>query len=331
MRSTLLRYKRTALIAALMLIALLALTGCGPRAGAVSAADAAADPNALIVDLPAIYLDFGDDGVARVGNMTVSQAGALIGQSLPNLEVPAGVIQSLQDYNIQTVQLVNQPKGLDILVNGLRVPSLAWDTEVLGNLRTLLDGMGLPLGQAGNLLPLLGTMSTGIVLRFPVAEGVEAAPLVDPEAAATAERAQAAIANAGEAMANIQFAVQYAEDGSWTVDGRGEAEWEESLPFELDDFTLTPEQMSGIAAAGIQQLGLATAPEGITLSLNGEPLPTITWGSGEISNILKLLESTGVMDQLTGGSASLSGMIPMIEGMLPSIQTSRLNVTVNFP
>jgi len=323
------RYRKIALIVGLMLVALLALTGCGPRAGADRSA--AADPNALVVDLPAIYLDFGADGVARVGNMSVSQAGALIGQSLPDIAVDPGILKTLSDYNIQTLQLVNTPGGLEILVNGLRVPSLAWDTEVLSNLRTLLEGMGLPLGQAGGLLPLLGTLSTGVVVRLPLAEGVTVAPLVDPDAAATAQRAQAAIANAGEALANIQFTVDYTADGAWTVDGRGESDWEAIVPFELDDFTLTPSQISAIQAAGVKTFGVATDPRGITLNLNGSPLPTITWGSGEINNILKLLESSGVVDQLTGGSASLAGMIPMIEGMLPTVQTSRFNMTVNFP
>lgn len=324
------RYRKIALIAGLMLVALLALTGCGPRAGA-DVTRATEDPNALVVDLPAIYVDFGEDGVGRIGNMTVSQAGALIGQTLPDIAVGADVVKTLAAYNIQTVQLINTPNGLDILVNGLRMPSLAWDTEVLSNLRTLLDSMGIPLGQAGGLLPLLGTLSTGVVLRFPVDASAAVLPLVDPDAEATAQRAQEAIANAGDALANIQFAVDYAADGSWTVDGRGESDWEQIVPFELDDFTLTPAQISAVQAAGVKTLGVSSNPDGITLSLNGSPLPTITWGNGEINNILKLLESSGVIDQLTGGSASLSGMIPMIEGMLPAVQTSRFNMTVNFP
>ncbi len=323
------QYRRIAVIAGLMLVALFALTGCGPRAGAQT--QAAADPSALVVDLPAIYVDFGNDGVGRIGNMSVSQAGALIGQSLPDLTVDPALLKTLGDYDIQTVQLVNTPKGLDVLVNGLRVPSLAWDGQILGNLRTLFEGLGLPLGQAGNVLPLLGTLSSGVVIRFPVASGAEALPLVDPEAAATAQRAQEAIANAGEAIANVQFTVQYADDGTWTVDGRGEEEWEQVVPVQLDDFTLSPERLASITGAGIHQLGVATDPEGIKLSLNGNALPTITWGSGEINNILKLLEQSGVLDELTGGSQGLAGVVPMIEGMLPTVQTARFNMTVNFP
>lgn len=323
------QYRRIAVIAGLMLVALLALTGCGPRAGAQPAAAAAAD--ALVVDLPAIYIDFGNDGVGRIGGMSVSQAGALIGQSLPDLTVDPGLLTTLGDYDIQTVQLVNTPGGLDILVNGLRVPSLAWNTDVLTNLRTLLEGLGLPLGQAGNILPLLGTLSSGVVIRFPVAADAEPLPLVDPDAATTAQRAQEAIANAGEAIANVQFTVQYDADGAWTVDGRGEEEWEQIVPVQLDDFTLSPAQISSITGAGIQSLGVATDPEGIKLSLNGNALPTITWGSGEINNILKLLEGSGMLDELTGGSQGLAGIVPMIEGMLPTVQTARFNMTVNFP
>lgn len=322
-------YRRIAVIAGLMLVALFALTGCGPRAGAQSGA--AADPDALVVDLPAIYVDFGNDGVGRIGNMSVSQAGALIGQSLPDLAVDSSLLKMLEDYDIQTVQLVNTPKGLDILVNGLRVPSLAWDGDVLSNVKTLLEGLGLPLGQAGNVLPLLGTLSSGVVVRFPIAADAEALPLLDPDAAATAQRAQEAIANAGDAIANVQFTVQYAPDGTWTVDGRGEEEWEQVVPVQLDDFTLTPQQISSITGAGIHQLGVSTDPEGIQFSLNGNALPTITWGSGEINNILKLLEESGVLDQLTGGSQGLAGIVPMIEGMLPTVQTAKFNMTVNFP
>lgn len=325
--------KRRLVLFALLALALLALAGCGPRAGGGDAARAAGASD-LVVDLPAIYIDFTPEGVGTVGGMSVSQAGALIGQSLPDLAMGAATVQAFQNFNIQHIQLINSDEGLIIYVNGSRVPSLAWDEEVLGNLKDLLSASGTDMGAIGGLLPLLGTFNTGVVLRFPVAAGKATLPLVDPESEAVAEEARAAVAAFAAGVGDptvIQFAVDYAADGTWLVEGRDAAAWESVLPIGWDGFNLDAEVISGAAAAGIKTFGVTTNEEGIQFALNGERMPTITWGSGEITNILRLLESTGALGQLTDGNTQVAGLLDLVEQLMPTVQSADVNVTVNFP
>lgn len=325
--------KRRFLLYLLLLIALMALAGCGPRLGGGQAA-AAAGSNDLVVDLPAIYVDFSADGVATIGGMRVSQAGALLGRSLPDLAIPADTLQTLGQYNLQHVQLINSAGGLGIYVNGARMPSLAWDAEVLGNLKNLLADFGISLGPVDGVLPLLGAFNTGVVLRFPLAADKTPLPLVDTNAEAVAAASRAAleayVAGVGAPLA-VQVVVQYVADGTWTVDGKDAAAWEAILPIGWDEFNLEPDTIAKAAAAGIHTFGIASDEEGIQFALNGNRLPTITWGDGEISNVLRLLKSTGVLAQMTDGSAQISGILDMAEGLIPSIQSADVDVLVNFP
>ena len=183
--------RRLTVILPLMLFALLALAGCGPRAGGGDVARAAGASD-VVVDLPAIYIDFDAQGMGTIGGMSVSQAGQLIGQSLSDVNLGADTVKTIAQYNIQHIQLINTDQGLAILVNGLRVPSIGWNAEVLANLQEQLAMLGTDLGSVGNLLPLAGNFNTGIVLRFPLAAGREPLPLLDPKAAELAQRTQQA-------------------------------------------------------------------------------------------------------------------------------------------
>ena len=325
--------RRLTVILLLMLFALLALAGCGPRAGGGDVARAAGASD-VVVDLPAIYVDFNADGVGTIGGMTVSQAGMLIGQSLPDLSLGAAAVDAMEQYDIQHVQLVNTDKGLDILVNGLRVPSLGWNPEVLANLQDQLSLLGADLGSVGKLLPLAGNFNTGIVLRFPLAAGKAALPLVDPMAGEIAQRTQQATqafaAGVGD-LPTIKFSVDYKPDGTWTVQGKDAAAWEETLPIGWDGFDLPAELVQSAGAAGLKTIGISTNEEGINFSLNGKALPTITWGSGEVTNLIQLLKNSGVMDQLTGGNPQVAGILDLAEQLLPTIQAADFGMTINFP
>lgn len=321
------------LLISLWLVSLLALAGCGPRIGSAARTSAAGDAS-VVIDLPAIYIDFDEQGVATTGGLSLAQAGALLGRSLPELKLGASTIQSMQEYNIQHVQLINTPEGLEILVNGLKMPSFAWNAEVLTNLRALLTNVGMDLGTAGGMLPLLGTMGTGIVLRFPLAEGQEPLPLTDPNAAEVAARAQeearAFVAGVGDVPV-IKFSVDYKPDGTWTVQGQGSAEWEEILPIGWDGFDLDPETIQGVVDAGIRTLTVDTAQDGVHIAINGDALPVITWGSGELNNMLELVKRSGILTTVSGRDPQLSGVLDLVESVLPTVQAADFSMTVNFP
>lgn len=328
------RMQRIGLLIGLMLIAVLALAGCGPRVGGGEMAAAAA-PEDVVMDLPAIYVDYGADGVAMIGGSPAANVGAMIGQDLSMLDLGPSAVAAMSDYNIQHIQINNTPTGLVIALNGRRLPSLAWDGKILAGLGEMIGGLGVPLPGLDKILPLLGNTGFGVVLRFPIAEGKEAIPLSDPEATRAAEESKAAIekylAGVGGQVPVIQFTVDYKPDGTWTVNGMDAATWEQTLPIGWDGFNFSPQVIQGAAGAGLKTLGVKTSTEGISISINGMALPRITWDQGELENILKLVESSGALAMVSGGSTNIEGLMGMVKDLLPTVQTANFNMTVNFP
>lgn len=328
------RMQRMIVLAALVFVALLTLAGCGPRVGAGELA-AAAGPTDAFVDLPALYVDYGADGNAMIGGAPAAVVGAMLGQDLSMLNLGPEAVSSMTNFNIQHIQINNTPNGLVIAVNGRRMPSLAWDGAVLSGLGNLIGELGVPLGGIEQMLPILPTAGFGFVLRFPIAEGREAIPLADPEAQRSAADAKAAVeqylAGVGGQVPIIQFTVDYLSDGTWTVQGMDAAAWEQVLPIGWDGFNLSPELVRGAAGLGLRTFGLNTDEGGIGISINGRALPKITWNQGELENILKLLEQSGVLSMASGGDADIAGLLEMVKQLLPTIQTADFNMTVNFP
>jgi hypothetical protein len=311
-----------------------ALAGCGPRAGGGELI-AAAGAEDTVIDLPALYVDFAADGAASVGGTPVSQLSSLVGVDLSMLNQSPSAIAALTGLNIQHIQINNTDHGLDILVNGRKVPSLGWDEESLSGVGALVGGL-LPVDMA-QALPLLSQTGTGVVLRFPVAAGQEALPLVDPDAEASAAAARAAVESIA-AIPAIQATVQYNEDGTWTVEGRGPDEYEAIVP--LADFgvprgwavfNLRPMHIQGLRGAGVSQLNIASDAEGITIGINGSMLPTITWGEGELENVLQLAADSGLLASLTGGSMDPQMVMDLVTPILPMVRAANVNLTINFP
>lgn len=322
--------------AVLLLTFLLAATlaGCGPRAGGGELI-AAAGAEDTVIDLPALYVDFAADGTASVGGTPVSQLSALVGVDLSMLNQAQSTIEALSGLNIQHIQINNTDHGLDILVNGRKVPSLGWDEQSLSGVGALLGGL-LP-GDIAQALPLLSQTGTGVVLRFPIAQGREALPLVDPNAESSAAAARAAVEGIA-AIPAVQATVQYNADGTWTVEGRGPDEYESILPLAEFGvprgwavFNLKPMHIQGLQAAGVSQLTIASNAEGITLGINGATLPTITWGSGELENVLQLAADSGLLAALTGGSMDPQMIMDLVTPVLPMVRAANVNLTINFP
>lgn len=327
------RMNRRVLFVALFVLMMVLLAGCGPRLGAGDMV-AAAGPSDVAVDLPAIYIDYDAAGNATVGGRPISDLGSTIGMDLSPLNLGQQVVGGLTAFNIQHIQVINTAHGLDLLVNGRKIPSLGWDAERLSGLSQLTNEMGLPLGGLERILPLLGKMGFGAVLRFPIAEGGAPLPLVAADAeqiAADAKAARAEFLTSTQASPAIQFTVDYGTDGKFMVDGMGSAELGSALGIEFTDLDLGPETIQGAVAAGLKTLSVSTSEAGILLSVNGVALPTITWADGELENIWQLATDTGLLQLITGGNESIASMLPMVKQLLPTVEATKLNMVVNFP
>jgi sulfur carrier protein ThiS len=310
------------------------LAGCGPRTGRID--PAALDPQQLVIDMPAIYIDFDSNGLASVGGTPVSELGKTLGQDLSAVALPPEQVAMLSAANIQHIQLNNTEKGLMILVNGQMVPSIGWDANALKATLDTVSGVNaaaLPPMVQG-LLPVLAKLGVGVVVRFPIAEGAQTIPLEvtgQGSAAATSKAAQDQfLASVGQPPV-IKFSVDYAADGSWTVDGKSAADWSAAIPFNWAGFNLKTEQLQGVAAANIKTLTLSTNREGIFIAINGNTLPHLTWANGEIEHVLNLAVQSGALESITGQVPNVAQLLEQFKSLLPVVQTSEFTMTVNFP
>jgi len=316
-----------------LLFPLLAFTACGQRVDAGATATAAADAP-LVVDLPALYLDYDLAGTAMIGSVRAVDLGSALGVDLSRLNLSQGAITQLQAANLQHLQLSNTPTGLLLLVNGRRVPSLVWDDAIVQTTATTLATLGPSAHLLGELAPLVTKLGGGIVVRFPVAP--DAMPLAR---AATTE--SAAVTAAQQTQAEylaivgppppLTVTVDYQVDGTWLVDGMSGAAWEAAMPGPWTRLNLAPGLVQGARAAGIATLVLTSNPQGLQITLNGQPLPAITWANGELENLVTLAAETGLLTRALGDNVHAASVLATIEALLPVVVTTPIELRVNFP
>ena len=328
-------FRKHATLLLLLMVAMLALSACGPRAGRTDAASL--DANAVVIDFPAIYVDFDSNGTPTIGGQTVDQLGAQFGQAVPAIPtLTPEQVKMMTDLNIQHIQINNSAQGLRLLVNGLQIPSLGWSADQLKNTVDTLNSFGIPLPpDLAGILPMAGNVGIGLVLRFPIKAGTEAIPVnVEGGMSAPAESIAARkqyIESVGQPPV-IKVAVDYKVDGSWTVDGKGPDEYSKMIPdFKWDGLNMNPSMLKRLGDVGVKNFTIATNPDGIFISVNGKLLPNLTWGNGEIEHTLALAEQTGLLQQFSGSVSNLSDIINQVKALLPVVESADFSVTVNLP
>jgi hypothetical protein len=320
-------------LVSLVMAALVLLVGCAPRATSGQIA-ASADESQIAVDLPALVLDVQADGSINIGGQALTEVGGGIAASVAgSAAFPAEMVSSITAYNIQHIQIDNTPEGLLILVNGRPIPSLAWDGEKLVATAGVLEELGAGVALLDRVLPLLTNLGVGVILRFPIASGEEALPLVAPES----EAAAAAMAAQQEFLASVggppvfHFTINYAADGSWAIADMNQADWEALVPGATSMLTLTPQTIAQISAAGITEIELATNTDGIFISINGQTLPYLTWADGRVQHLLTLAEESGLLAMTLGSDPNMTAIIDTIEGLLPAVQATDVSLRITFP
>jgi hypothetical protein len=316
----------------LLLVVVVVLAGCGPRATGGELAQSA-EESEVVVDLPALVLDIQSDGQASVGGMTTTDLANLGVPGLDAVVIPTEMVNMLIDNNIQHFQIDNTQNGLLILVNGKPIPSLAWDGESLVATAEVLDTLS-PGGIAllDKVLPLILNVGVGVILRIPVAEGTDILPYVvtDDETAERFMAAQQEFLDAVGTPPTFQLVVTYDDDGSWSIAGISEEEWAQLAPMLGGALDPLSEAVLSASEAGIDELGIATNEKGLFLSINGKTLPYITWEDGRINHVLDLVLESGMLPGVAS-DPNTANIIEMVESLLPAILASDVNLIIRLP
>lgn len=329
------RKRRLSLWLTLLIVAVVVLAGCASRAhsGQTAAAPGTED---LVVDLPALVVDISAEGQPSVGNVPLSQIGAMFAPGmLDQLVVAPETVSFLTESNIQHIQIDNTPQGLLILVNGQPIPSLRWDGEILASTGELVEQLGAGMPVLDKFLPLVANLGIGIIVRFPVQAQAEVIPtyIEGGEAALAAKQAQEQfLASVGNVAPTIELPIYYDEQGNWRVGDLSSTEWMSltGLTF-FEAARLDPGMVASMVNAGITRISLYTDADGLHLSINDRPLPYIGWADGEINHLLDLGEQMGLWNTLADSGMNMGEIIGMVETLVPMVQSSDTSINVYFP
>ncbi len=256
-----------------------------------------------------------------------------MGQDLSAANLGPDTAAALASAGIQHIQIDNTPDGLLVLVNGKPIPSLAWDGESLVTTAEVVEQVGGPsVALLDKLLPLIGKMGLGVIVRAPVPEGADRLPLVnmDSESAERAMSAQAEFLKAVVTPPTFAVAVNYAPDGSWELAGISKEDLASIVPGLGDALPSDPALIQTMNGMGIDQLGFSTNEDGFFISINGKNLPYVTWADGRINNVLDLALQSGMLDAALGGMDA-DAIMQYVDALLPAILASQISLNVNFP
>ncbi|MCC6458648.1 MAG: hypothetical protein IT328_27110 [Caldilineaceae bacterium] len=318
----------------LLSVAVIVLAGCAPRATSGATASQAAQ-DSLVVDLPALVIDIDSSGQPSVGNVPLAQLGAQFAPGmLDSLVVPSDMVALMTESDIQHIQIDNSPNGLLLLVNGEPSPSIKWDGQILSDTGGLITQMGAGAPVLEKMLPVVANLGFGVIVRFPLQEGVAAIPtyVEGGEAALASRQAQDAfLATVGEAPPTITLPVFYNEDGTWRVGDLSDTEWTNLTGLPLQAARLQPGMIQSLITSGVTEVSIFTNSDGLHLSINGRALPYIGWADGEINHLLGLGEQLGLWNTLADSGMNMGEVISMVETLLPAVQSTNTNINVYFP
>jgi len=316
----------------MLMIAALVLSGCAPRTGAGSSAAMAMDDE-LVIDLPAIVIDFDSNGVASIGGVPAADMGASVGVDLSTLSLSPDWVNYFSMTDIQHLQINNAVGGLTILVNGQPIPSLEWDQNSLVATAGALQSLGIALPVLDKVLPLVQQLGIGVIVRFPVQAGAAVIPFAvmgDGSAAEQAKAAQNEFLAAVGAPPRINLPIVYQADGSYSVGDLTDEEWTALTGVPWSTLRLDAATLDGLSASGVTSLALGTDKDGIHVSINGNALPSIGWSNGEVQHVLNLAGQMGLWEAAMPGVA-VDDMLATVESLLPVVQTTNANISVYLP
>jgi hypothetical protein len=318
----------------LLSVAVIVLAGCAPRATSGLTASQGGE-SGLVVDLPALVIDFDASGAPSVGNVPLAQIGATFAPGmLDQVVLDAAMVGLMTESNIQHIQIDNSPNGLLLLVNGQAIPSIRWDGQILSDTGGLISQLGAGTPVLEKMLPVLANLGIGVIVRFPLQEGIAAIPtyVEGGEAATAAHQAQEQfLATVGDTPPSITLPVFFDENGSWRIGDLSETEWTNLTGLPFLSARLNPANVQSIMSSGITELSIYTRSDGLHLSINGRELPYIGWADGEINHVLDLAEQLGLWNTLADQGMNMGELIGMVETLLPAVQSTNTNINIYFP
>ncbi len=130
-------------------------------------------------------------------------------------------------------------------------------------------------------------------------------------ARAGAGETAAAAADAPLVLDLPNLTIDYDADGNPSLGGAPLSSFGSLLPASLtSQLTFDKGIMDMLAAANIQHVQITTAPDGLIILVNGEPIPSVRWDADKLANLADLVETLG-----PDAPAALKSVLPVITNL----------------
>ncbi|MCS6845596.1 MAG: hypothetical protein NZ528_14960 [Caldilineales bacterium] len=300
------------LVSLLVVVALL-VSSCGP-AVPTAANEMTKSGQRFLLSLPRLEITVDEQGNPSVGGVTLAQISQLIGAQLPEFTINPYYVNWMKLTDVQHIELVHGADGVYLFVNGKQLPSIAWDSESLGNVGQVAGLFNIPFAQLiGTLVPVIERTGLNIVVRFPKQEGAADIPLRDASQLPSLPKPEDEPA-AVVARADIVFD----EKGIPYVAGlSGQDLANVGIPVPA----LAPSTMAAVKQFGIREMRIVSGDEGVFISVNGTPLPHIAWNNSFLTTAAELY----------GQMNPDSPYIALAKLFLPELNNVDMDLTLKFP
>lgn len=304
----------------LLLVALLITAACSGPAMVPSRSAQTEAGETFLIALPRIVLTADENGRLGLDGLPPALLGMFGLDSLLGQVNPALVAQ-MQQANIQHLELRDTGDGLAIMVNGMPLPRLEWGEEgiqQLGDVLYLLGGQSEGLQQLlTRLAPVIQRLGLSVAIKFPVAAGAAELPFATDEVALAAPRSL----DVDPSMV-AKFEVKYDDQGVPSIMGVSARDIAALTGNSALPLALSPDVIARAQAANIQNMQVTTGPTGVSLYLNGVPVPKLVWDQDMVGNVI---------DVASQMNPDLAGYNGTLKQLAPLLTNTSVSILLHFP
>jgi sulfur carrier protein ThiS len=304
-----------------LMVALLIVSACGSPAMMPATRAETESGETFLIALPRVVLTADEGGAIGVEGLPLAALGlnTALGQLDPAL------VKQMQAAGIQHLELRDSGDGLAIMVNGQRLPGIAWGPEGIQKLGDVLYLLGPQLGLQGEALqqiltklaPIIQRLGLSVAIKFPAAAGAAEVPFATDEVALAAPKSLEV-----DPSTVAKFEVKYDDQGVPSIMGVSARDIAALTGNNALPLALSPDVIARAQAANIQNMQVSTGPTGITVYLNGNPVPKIVWDEGMVGNTID------VISHVNPALASYNGTLKQLA---PVLTNTAVSVLLHFP
>jgi len=207
----------------------------------------------------ALGVSFDQSGSGSIGPLSGDLLASLTGGANP-LQIDPGTLAQLTGLGVENISIQTTPGGLEVMVNGARMPGLAYDANSLGRLTNLLPALPgvdeVTANLVSGVVDQLPNMNLGFNVDFTGAPVDFTLP---------------------------DLSLKVGEDGALQL-----------LGLSVPGLALPAETLQPLRDLGVEQLALGISTEEVNIAVDGQPLPRIRFGPNGLNTLL------GVVGPQTG-------------------------------